>query len=137
MNTLTFEIPGEPKPKQRHRSGQGRTYTPRATEEYENKVRIYARNAMQNQGFVPAAPGEPVAIRILAYFQTRKKKPQPQESPCLKTPDWDNVGKIITDALNGIAYEDDRQIHQAIVEKRYGDPHRVLVQIETERSGHE
>lgn len=36
-----------------------------------------------------------------------------------KKPDWDNVGKIICDALNGIAYRDDAQIVFAAVSKSY------------------
>jgi len=37
-------------------------------------------------------------------------------------PDWDNLGKIISDALNGIAWRDDSQIVDASVKKFYTDP---------------
>ena len=41
-----------------------------------------------------------------------------------KKPDADNVIKIITDALNGIAYDDDRQIVALMFEKFYAEiPH--------------
>ena len=49
--------------------------------------------------------------------------------PC-KAPDWDNIGKIVTDALNGLAYEDDKQIVDAHVIKLYSDQPRVEVELE-------
>ena len=47
----------------------------------------------------------------------------------IRKPDWDNVGKIICDALNGIAYRDDAQIVDALVRKFYSDTPRVIVEI--------
>lgn len=44
-------------------------------------------------------------------------------------PDWDNLGKVISDGLNGIAYNDDAQICDARVAKRYGDPMRTMVRV--------
>lgn len=32
-------------------------------------------------------------------------------------PDWDNIGKAVCDALNGIAYKDDSQVVSANVYK--------------------
>lgn len=46
-----------------------------------------------------------------------------------KKPDWDNIGKAVCDALNGVAYKDDAQIVQAKVEKYYSDTPRVEVEI--------
>lgn len=46
--------------------------------------------------------------------------------------DWDNYGKAICDGLNGIAYDDDRQIIDARVRKVLGvrqDEERVEVEI--------
>jgi Holliday junction resolvase RusA-like endonuclease len=50
-------------------------------------------------------------------------------------PDWDNVGKIISDALNEVAYKDDSQIYQCTVAKMYSDRPRVFVQITTFEGG--
>ncbi len=46
-----------------------------------------------------------------------------------KTPDWDNIGKIICDALNGIAYRDDSHIVDGRTIKKYSDQPRVEVEI--------
>lgn len=46
-----------------------------------------------------------------------------------KKPDWDNIGKAVCDALNGVAYKDDAQIICGKVEKYYSDTPRVEVEI--------
>lgn len=52
-----------------------------------------------------------------------------QVVPTVK-PDWDNVGKIVCDALNGIAWHDDAQVTQATVRKLYGPVPMVTVVIQ-------
>ena len=47
-----------------------------------------------------------------------------------KTPDYDNIGKIISDALNGVAYRDDAQIVEANISKYYSNLPRVEVMID-------
>ena len=46
-----------------------------------------------------------------------------------KKPDWDNIGKIICDALNGIVWKDDAQIVDGRVVKLYAEHPRVEVEI--------
>lgn len=48
-----------------------------------------------------------------------------------KKPDADNIAKIVADALNGLAYEDDAQITQLTVLKRYSDEPCVRVEIDS------
>ena len=47
-----------------------------------------------------------------------------------KKPDCDNVLKIICDALNTIAYDDDKQIVEMEISKFYSENPRVEVEIE-------
>ena len=47
----------------------------------------------------------------------------------LVKPDFDNVVKAVCDALNGIAYDDDKQIVEARVMKFYSDNPRVEIAI--------
>lgn len=49
-------------------------------------------------------------------------------------PDWDNIGKIVCDALNGIAYKDDAAITDATVCKRYGTRPCVAVRLTGEEA---
>lgn len=46
-----------------------------------------------------------------------------------KKPDADNILKIVADALNKVAYDDDSQIVSASVEKYYSNQPRVEVEI--------
>ena len=52
-----------------------------------------------------------------------------QEEYPLKKPDVDNVAKIILDALNGIAYRDDKQVVELYVKKSYAGESGVGVTI--------
>ena len=47
----------------------------------------------------------------------------------LKKPDVDNIGKSILDSLNGIAYQDDSQVSEVHVSKKYGRTAGVEVEI--------
>ena len=44
-----------------------------------------------------------------------------------KKPDIDNIVKVVADALNGIAYADDKQIVSLVVEKYYSVRPRVEI----------
>jgi Holliday junction resolvase RusA-like endonuclease len=47
-----------------------------------------------------------------------------------KKPDLDNVVKLISDALNGIVFEDDRQVVELWVVKRYGEEAKAVVSVD-------
>ena len=44
-------------------------------------------------------------------------------------PDDDNIAKICRDALNGVAYADDKQIVDGIQRKFYSELPRVVIEI--------
>ena len=74
---------------------------------------------------------------IVACFELPKKRSKLQEAEMLagiitptKKPDWDNIGKIISDALNKFAFKDDAQITDAIIIKKYSRTPKVYVKIE-------
>ena len=46
-----------------------------------------------------------------------------------KKPDWDNIGKIVCDSLNLVAYHDDSAVVDAQVRKFYSETPRVDVMI--------
>ena len=126
--TLKFTIPGNPFGKQRPRLGAGHTYTPQATKDYEELVTWSFRQQCGTKCF-PA--GTALEMAILAYkpipksvtWATRAKMITGEIRPTV-TPDWDNIGKIISDALNKIAYDDDKCIVDGYVRKFYSeDPH--------------
>lgn len=126
----TFSITGKPFGKQRPKfsraGGFVKTYTPKETVNYENLIKLeYERQC----GSLPPIPADkPVAISITAEFQppasASKKKREAMLNgsilPMVK-PDVDNIAKIICDALNGIAYADDKQVTRITVRKIYSD----------------
>ena len=130
---IKLTIPGEPCAKQRPRTTkQGHTYTPQKTVNYETLVReLYIL-----QNFRQQLEGE-LVMTVRAYFTIPKSASKKKAADMVggrirptKRPDWDNVGKIISDALNGLAYRDDSQIVRATVEKYYSDEPRVEVEIQ-------
>lgn len=138
MNPLTrisFEVPGEPVAKERPRTNMatGVVYTPAKTKNYEETVKWCYQMAAHGARF---PDNEPLSMLVVAYrpipkSASAKKKSLMRagaERPITK-PDWDNVGKIVSDALNGIAYRDDSQIVDARVVKRYSDNPMVKVSV--------
>jgi len=132
---IEFTVFGEPTGKERPRADRrsGRMYTPKKTTEYESKVMWVYKNAYHSFRFPDRAM---LHVDIKAYYSIpasdsvveRARKLRGDHLP-IKKPDWDNIGKIICDALNGIAYRDDAQIVEARVRKYYSDNPRVVVTI--------
>lgn len=127
---MVFTIPGEPRGKQRprHNGKTGTTYTPSETSSYERAVAIAYRQA-GGQIYT-----QPVQLEIWAFYKipvktSKKQAAKMQGAPCTKKPDADNVLKIIMDGLNGVAYEDDKQVVDATVHKRSWTDARVMVDI--------
>ena len=124
---IKFSIPGPPQGKGRPRfTKSGHTYTPAKTSEYEKLVQAEYISQCAGQSL----HGQPVRISIDVFFEIPKNTSKKRRLEMLmmerptKKPDADNVIKIITDALNGIAYDDDRQIVALMLEKFYAEiPH--------------
>ncbi|WP_050697711.1 RusA family crossover junction endodeoxyribonuclease [Anaeromassilibacillus senegalensis] len=129
---ISFTIPGPPQGKARPRvvrikSGDSVSYNPDKTVAYEELVRLRFHEAAKKAGL--EKPCEvPVCMAIVALFPIPKstsKKRTAAMKRCeilpTKKPDWDNIGKIICDALNGLAYKDDAQVVAASIRKQYTD----------------
>ncbi|SHN77413.1 RusA family crossover junction endodeoxyribonuclease [Desulfitobacterium chlororespirans] len=132
MTEISFVIPGKPMGKQRARTLKtGRSYTPQETVNYETLVKqiyIMQHFARQLEG---AIEGEITAYYPIPQSAGKKKREQMlsgQIRPTTK-PDWDNIGKIVCDSLNGLAYRDDAQIVECVVKKYYSDMPRVEVKL--------
>jgi Holliday junction resolvase RusA-like endonuclease len=134
-----FTVPGEPMGKGRPRVTKHGSYTPIDTQNYE---------ALVKQMFSIRYPGNdpvrdvPLSVKICAYFSVPASAPVKKKQAMLegmirptKRPDIDNIAKIITDALNKIAYHDDAQIVDIKVEKYYSLTPRVEIRIERWDSG--
>ena len=77
----------------------------------------------------------PLCAIVTAYFAVPPSWPSKKRDAALAgivrphKPDWDNVGKLACDALNGIVFVDDSQIAKAIVEKFYSEKPRTRIEI--------
>ena len=116
MSSVSFDVFGKVRGKGRPRFTRGgRPYTPKATRDYERTIREAFENA-------PGRPREPfsgpISVCIMTYRQLPKSTPKSVYSePDTHKPDIDNVAKIVLDALNGVAWEDDAQVVSLTVSK--------------------
>lgn len=113
MNTYVITVMGEPVPKQRVRVVNNHAYTPQKTKDAENKIAFrwvakYKSKIIEN----------PVCIEIVFAM----KKPKAKTTKYVqKRPDIDNLAKTVLDALNGIAYVDDKQVVKLVATKVWAD----------------
>lgn len=131
-----FCVYGEPQGKGRPRfstyGGKVTTRTPDKTVLYENLV-VTEYRSQSGKRFPDDAM---LDVRIIAYYGIPKSASKKKRQAMLdkkirptKKPDFDNIGKVICDSLNGIAYHDDAQIVDSQVRKFYSDTPRVVVSI--------
>ena len=136
--TITFTIPGPPQGKERPRvvrdtSGRVHTYTPDKTADYER----LARERYKRAGGVRLPDEAAVRLVVTAGFPVPKSASRKNRARMLagelrpaKRPDFDNIGKIVADALNGVAWRDDAQVVEAKLVKIYVDgPGETTVEI--------
>lgn len=120
MRSIRFFVEGDPKGKGRPRfiRATGHAITPPASASYERMVQEHARAAMTGSAMLQG----PLRLDLVVYFA----RPLSWRGKQLETvwhtskPDWDNLGKMISDAMNGIVFKDDAQIAEAHVSKKYG-----------------
>lgn len=116
---ICLTIPGPPVGKQRaHVCKTGRAFTPAKTVNYEALVK--QTFAAKYPDFVPM-PG-PVRMILSIYLMESKETQRKLKKgnvvyPTIK-PDISNILKSIEDALNGLAYVDDKQIISVYAEKK-------------------
>ena len=114
---IGFFVPGKPQGKSRPRFSRNVVYTPKETLQYEKHIAsCFTGNMLQG----------PLFVDITAFFSIPKSYTKAQRKAIedgilapTKKPDADNIGKVVMDALNGVAYEDDKQIIDLRVTKKY------------------
>lgn len=109
--SLTLVLPVAACTKQRPRFGRGRAYTPAATRNWEESL---AWSFVERHGR-PRLAG-PIRVE-LSFSGVRANQ------------DIDNLAKSCLDALNGIAFEDDRQVVELIARKAKAGPPRTTISI--------
>lgn len=131
---MVFAVPGKPQGKGRPRFSKfSGAYTPKATKDYES----YIRECYIKSGGKYIGEEKPIHIGVTAYFSPPKNTPKKNKVLMLiekilpiKRPDGDNILKIAADALNGVAYHDDKQITDWDLKKRYSAESCLIIKIE-------
>ena len=111
----------------------GVAYTPAETREAEATI----RGAWQAYHGPEMETAVPRSLTIEATYKmpsswSETKKAKFHGELCHRKHDADNVLKLVADALNGLAYRDDRQIPDERAIKLWGDESSIAVDIEYE-----
>lgn len=136
-NRIKFTIMGEPvgkgRPKFDTRGPYVRAVTPKKTANYETLAKLEYEAQCPGRFFPrEMALGMKITVYKASPSSTSKRKLTQMLERIIrpgKKPDWDNIGKIICDALNGVAFHDDAQIVDGHVVKLYAEQPRVDVEI--------
>lgn len=118
MVVVEGKIKGKARP--RFNTKTGKAFTPGDTITYENWIKCCYQE--QDGKFIDG----PVKARIEVYHKIPKSYTKKRvqairnglEMP-LKKPDSDNIAKIVLDSLNKIAFDDDAQVVELTVIKRW------------------
>lgn len=68
-----------------------------------------------------------IGVKINAFY--KKSNNHKEGERCRVVPDVDNVAKSVLDALNGVAWDDDRAVSCLLINKYYSQRPRVEVTI--------
>ena len=136
MQQIKFTIPGEPcaqgRPRFSKLGGYVKAIDPAKSRNQKAFIKYLATAAAKQQGWTYTYL--PLYVEIIAYMGIPKSKSKKwraaairgQERPT-KKPDVDNLFKLVTDALSGVIYADDKQIVSCRISKIYGTEPRTEV----------
>jgi len=132
MTEFYLTIPMEPVAKGRPRLGRGHTYTPQKTVDAEEFIQtVFLEKYPRSSPLL----GVNTAIHLEVVFH--KTFPKSMSKSARKTawatsrPDLDNYIKLLTDALNGLAWGDDSQIVSMYIAKKYADAPLIELKAKT------
>ncbi len=129
-NSRRIIIPGEPVGKGRPRfTRRGRCYTPKTTEQAERLVQSVGQSQFGGDPMTGPLAVELLAVSSIPRSWSGKKQMAAKlgEVRPARKPDFDNLIKLYCDGLNGIVWEDDKQIVDGRCIKVYGDRPCVLL----------
>ena len=138
MSALSFIVPGILPGWQRAGKNGKRHFTPEMTAAAKREIAAHGRQAAAGvllEGalclvchvYLPVPASWSNKRRVAAWAG--------EEWPAGK-PDWDNLGKLVSDALNGVCYKDDAQISDGRVIKRYAFKPSLRVELWERTVGH-
>lgn len=126
---LIFEIHTVPKPQKQTQFGKNRAYDP--SKQYKQSIQWQIR---------PYAPKEPLktplTVDITFYLPIPKSTSKLLTKQMIngtalpyRRPDLDNLAYVVTNAMKELVYEDDSQIVDLILKKRYGQEPKTVIKV--------
>jgi hypothetical protein len=113
----------EPVAKGRPRMSKFGAYTPAKTRKAEQDLSDQARHQMK---MLKLESFKDPLIVAIEFILTKPKKPS---QPYPSRSDIDNYAKLVCDALNEIVWDDDSQIVDLYLLKRWGDAGKITVHV--------
>jgi Holliday junction resolvase RusA-like endonuclease len=132
-DSISFTVYGHPEPQGSFRPVIGKR-TGKAILLQSNKKMLPYRQMVSQTAMVEcrgkmAAKHVPVKLIVSFFIAKPESAKKSRTFPSVK-PDVDKLARCISDALSGIAYEDDGQVVKLYAEKRYGSPERTEITVE-------
>lgn len=129
--TVPGKIVGKGRPRFTFKGGFAKVYTPKKTKDFEDKIALcYRKNSNHKSD-------KALRLKIFAYREipkstTKKLKQWLLEKVflCTVKPDIDNIIKVVLDALNNVAYNDDIQVCQLVIMREYAKNECLKVCVE-------
>jgi Holliday junction resolvase RusA-like endonuclease len=126
--TLYGDPVGKARPRvTRTKSGKSLTYTPSRTAQAQEQWKALFLESRQQ----PFSEGTPLCLLLRAFLSRPQYLRKRARLPITK-PDLDNMAKLVTDALEGLAYHRDSNFIAMNLSKHYAtypDPPRVEIEI--------
>ena len=135
---MEFIVNGKPQGKARARTfynsqiGKMQSITPEQTRSYEDLIRwSYKASGGKYLGEAPIILQITAEYRVPASWSKRNRELALAGKiyPTVK-PDCDNIAKSVLDALNGVAYHDDKQVIGLALQKVYAEQSRLSVNVD-------
>ena len=126
---LLFEIPVAPVPQKQTRFGNGKAYDPSAPDKHQIQWNL--------RPYAPDKPLKgPIEVDITFYMPIPKNTSSLMRKQMInnvlhhmKRPDVDNLSYLVVNAMKDIIYEDDSQIVDLNLHKRYGEQPKTVVKV--------
>lgn len=125
---IRFTVPMTPVAKGRHRTGNGRPYTPERTRKAEATIKHFGAEAMRGRALMDG----PLEMNITAIYPRAKSwSKKKRETMVWKTSrsDLDNIVKLVADSLNATVYPDDAAVAKVSACKIYGDQAALIIEV--------
>lgn len=141
---MIFTVEGKPQGKARARTfydsrrGKMQSVTPEQTKSYEDLIRWkYKAAGGKYYGDLT------LQVNIQAFYPIPKGFSKAKKNDAIAgnlrpttKPDCDNIIKVVLDALNGVAYYDDKQVICVSCNKYYGETGYIKIQIKELQNEH-